>query len=225
MRDRHWGLDEIRRMSNKKIIRRLKRFGVDFSIDMFREDAPKFYSAEYLAEHWWGIYEITAQGFDEDFIWMAAIVLWERLLPDIVNFENIDDEMQIGYDLLERNRTAEACKIWLEVWDKVKKRIGTDFKSVEKADEVFLGMQALFNWCQDLEMELGNAGSEDISFYEERIQYCREFYTLFPETSDLVIHNMKRAEAGSYFALGMQGKGEELFSIGLWTNIDYSLDK
>ena len=129
----------------------------------------------------------------------------------MVNFEDIDDEMQIGYDLLEENREAEACKIWLGVWDKVKKIIGTDFKSVEKADEVFLGVQALFNWCQDLEMELGNAGLEDASFYEKRIQYCREFYTLFPETSDSVIHNMRRAEAESYFALGMQEEGEESF--------------
>jgi len=75
MRNRHWDLDEIRRMPSIRIIRKLKRFGVDFSIDMFREDAPKFYSAEYLAEHWWEIYEITAEGFDGDFIWMAAIVL------------------------------------------------------------------------------------------------------------------------------------------------------
>ncbi len=119
--------------------------------------------------------------------------------------------MQAGYGLLEERRTAEACRIWLKVWDKVKERIGADFKSVGKADEVFLGMQSLFNWCQDLETELGNAGRDDVSFYEKRIQYCREFYTLFPETEDSVIHNMKRAEAESYFALDMQEKGEELF--------------
>ena len=211
MRNRLWDLDEIRRMSNIKIIRKLKRFGVDFSIDMFREEAPKFYSAEYLSEHWWEIYEITAEGYDEDFIWMATVVLWERLLPDVVNFESVDDEMQDGYDLSGENKAVEACKIWLEVWDKIKKRIAPDFKSVGEADEVFHGMQSISNWCQDLEMELGNAGLDDASFYEKRIQYCREFYTLFPETSDLVIHNTKRAEAESYFALGMQEKGEELF--------------
>ena len=52
---------------------------------------------------------------------------------------------------------------------------------------------------------------KDVSFYEKRIQYCRELYTLFPETSDSVIQNMKRAEAESYFALGMQEEGEESF--------------
>lgn len=211
MRNRHWDLDEIRRMTNIKIIRKLKRFGVDFTIDMFREDAPKFYSAEYLYEHWREVYEITTEGFDKDFIWMAAIILWERLLPNIANFENIDNEMQAGYDLSAEEKTVEACKIWLEVWDKIKEKIGTDFKSVEQADEVFHGMQSLFNWCQDLETELDSGGSEDVSFYEKRVQYCREFYTLLPETDDLIIHNMKRAEAESYFALGMQEKGEELF--------------
>jgi tetratricopeptide (TPR) repeat protein len=211
MRNWHWNLDEIRRMSNIKIIRKLRRFGVDFRIEKFREEAPKFYSAENLADHWWEIYEITADGYDEDFIWMAAIILWERLLPDVTNFREIDNEMQIGYDLLRENKTTEACKIWLEVWNKIKKKIGTDFKSAEEADKVFNGIQSIFNWCQDLEMELGNAGRDDPSFYEKRIQYCRELYTLFPETDDLTIHNTKRAEAESHFALGMQEKGEELF--------------
>jgi len=211
MRNQLWDLDEVRKMPSIKIIRKLRRFGVDFSIDMFREEAPKFYSAEYLSEHWWKIYEITAKGYDEDFIWMATVVLWERLLPDVINFEMISDEMQNGYDLLEEKGAVEACKIWLEVWDKVKKKIAPNFKSTEEADEVFLGMQSLSNWCQDLEMELGNAGRDDASFHEKRIQYCREFYTLFPETRDLIIHNMKRAEAESCFALDMQEKGDELF--------------
>lgn len=211
MRNRRWDLDEIGRMSNIKIIRKLRGFGVDFTIDKFREDAPKFYSATDLSEHWWEIHKITAEGLDEDFIWIAAFTLWERLLPDIANCDNMYDAMQDGYDLLRERSTTEACEIWLEIWDKVKKRIGADFNSVEKADEVFRGMQSLSGWCQDLAMELGNAGLDDVIFYEKRIQYCREFYTLFPETHDVIIHSMKRAEAESYFALNMQVKGEELF--------------
>jgi len=69
----------------------------------------------------------------------------------------------------------------------------------------------LSNWCQDLEMELGNAGIEEPVFYEKRIKYCQEFCSLFPETSKLILMNMKRAEAESYFAFGLVEKGEKAF--------------
>jgi len=84
-------------------------------------------------------------------------------------------------------------------------------KSIREAEHVFSGMQSLFNWCQDMEMALGNVGREDSTFYEKRIKYCREFYTFFPETDGLIIENMKRAEAESYFALGMIEQGEKSF--------------
>ncbi|MEW5898692.1 MAG: hypothetical protein AB1652_05905 [Bacillota bacterium] len=60
-------------------------------------------------------------------------------------------------------------------------------------------------------MELYNAGRKDPAFYEKRIEYYREFCSLFPETDKLIIENMKRAEAESYFALGLVEKGQKAF--------------
>lgn len=211
MRDRHWSVREINSLSTRRIIQKLRSFGVDFDKGQFRKDVRNFYSAGDLANHWKEVYPITARWFDVDFIWMAAIVLWERLVPDVVSSEQLDDKMQKGYDLLEERRTAEACTLWLEVWEQLRERFTPDMQSIEEAERVFSGMQSLFNWCQDLEMELGNAGLDNASFYEKRIQYCREFYTLFPKASKLTIHNMKRAEAESYLALGMLEQGEMLF--------------
>ncbi|MGQ9531667.1 MAG: hypothetical protein ACUVTQ_02555 [Desulfotomaculales bacterium] len=68
-----------------------------------------------------------------------------------------------------------------------------------------------FNWCQDLEMELGNAGVKDPAFHEKRIAYCREFCALFPESDESIIENMKRAVAESLFALGRIEEGERAF--------------
>jgi len=84
-------------------------------------------------------------------------------------------------------------------------------RSVEDAERVFSGTQSLFNWCQDLETELGNAALKDPAFYEKRIDYCREFCSLFPETSRNVIENLKRAAAESYFAMGRIEEGEKAF--------------
>jgi tetratricopeptide (TPR) repeat protein len=207
----HWSMEEVEMLSTKEIIRKLRSFGVDFKRKQFSEDVKRFYSASDLADHWCMIYDISAEWFDEDFIWMAAIVLWRKLAPDVVNSEQLDEMMQRGYDLKRERRIKECCNLWLEVWGHLKKRFSPDIKSIENAESVFSGMQSLFNWCQDLELELGNAGVEDATFYEKRIEYCREFYRMFPDTDSLVIKNMKRAEAESYFFLGEKEKGDAAF--------------
>ena len=101
--------------------------------------------------------------------------------------DELDDHMQKGYVLLEKNKTIEACTIWLEVWDKLKSRFSPDMKSIEDAERVFSGLQSLYNWCQDLEMELGNAAWDDRSFCIKRMAYCLEFCSFFPDTKGLFL--------------------------------------
>lgn len=207
----NWFTEEVRELSTKQIIRKLKGFGVEFTEKKFLKEVKQFNSAEDLAKHWEKIYPINAAGFDVDFIWMAAIVLWERLAPEVYSSEMIDDIMQEGYGLLNSRRVVEACTIWLQVWERLKPRFTGEMKSIRDADKVFSGMQSIYNWCQQFEQELGNAGIEDSTFHEKRIQYCREFYTLFPNSGSLILINMKRAEAEALFALGRIEEGDQAF--------------
>ncbi len=179
------------------------------------KDVGKSYSGEELADHWRKQYPITARGFDEDFLWMAAIILWKRFAPDVPSSEMLDDMMQHGYQLIERRgsdrKVVEACNIWLEVWEHLKTRFTPDMKSIDDAERVFTGMQSLYNWCQDLEQELHSAGLDEPAFFQKAIDYCHEFCKLFPESDELILHNMKRAEAEAHFALGRGADGDRLF--------------
>lgn len=214
----HWSLEEIDSFSTNEIVSKLRAFGVPFETAQFLEDVKKFYSGEELADHWWKEHPITATGFDRDFLWMASIVLWKRLAPEVPSSESLDDMMKQGYQLLKqrdeggrRRNVMEACNLWLEVWELLKPRFRADMKSIQDAECVFDGMQSLHNWSQDLEMDLHNAGLEGPSFFEKRIQYCREFCDFFPDSGELLIHNMKRAEAEAHFALGREEEGDRLF--------------
>ncbi len=213
-RDYHWSCKEIEELTTKEIISKLREFGVYFDEGQFQKDVESFYSACELADYWKKIFTITAIRFDLDFIWMACIVLWKRLAPDVINSEQLGDLMQEGYDLVQaegKDKTVEGCKLWLQVWDHLKHRITKDMKSIEDAEKVFSGMQSLYNWCQDLEQELHNAGIHERSFYQKRIEYCREFYSFFPNSDELLTINMKRAEAESYFSLGKVEEGDQAF--------------
>ena len=207
----HWSMEKVETLSTNAIIRKLRDFGVDFDRKQFLVDVKKFYSAEELADHWVGVYPITAVRFDIDFIWMAAMVLWRRLAPDMVNSELLDEMMQRGYDLKDERRLEECCNLWLEVWEHLKKRFTSDMSDIEDARRIFSGTQSLYNWCQDLDMELWNAGLEDTRFFKKRLEFCREFCRMFPDTDSLVIVNMKRGEANSYFFLSESERGDEAF--------------
>ncbi len=211
LRTRPWTFREVRGLSIEHILSKLADLGVDLAPEEFASEVESFYSAWDLAEHWRKTRPITAKGFDQDFLPMAATVLWERLAPHVMNTERLHDMMQEGYRLCDEGKEEEGCRIWLEVWEHLKRRFTPDMRSVADAERVFWGGHDLSNWCQDLEMELGNAGVKDPAFYEKRIVYCREFCALFPESDESIIENMKRAVAESLFALGRIEEGEKAF--------------
>lgn len=206
-----WDIESVRSLETEQIIEKLRDIGVDFSKEKFFDEVKNFYSVGELVENWENTYSIADEDFEDDFIWRAAEVLWERLAPHVINSEQMDEKIQEGYKLLEKNNFVEACILWLTVWEQLKERFSPGMKSIDEADRIFKGMEPLFNWCQDLEEELGNAGREEISFNEKRLKYCREFCCFFPQSDRLVIENMKRAEAESYFALGRIEEGEAAF--------------
>ncbi len=210
----HWSVEEVETFQTEEIFQKLRGFGVQIDKDRFREDVNNFYSATELADSWHEKFTIIANGFDEDFIWMASIVLWNRLTPDVISSEKLDDMMQEGYDLDRgggNGETKKACELWLEVWDHLKKRFTEDMKSIDDAEKVFSGMQCLSNWCQDLDELLYNAAFQDPSYHRKRIEYCREFCSLFPESDEILLVNMKRAAAESYFEIGNSEEGEKAF--------------
>ncbi|MGE5586344.1 MAG: hypothetical protein ACM309_12585 [Bacillota bacterium] len=92
-----WSIEEVRGMPNDKILAALHGLGISISMDDLREQVKEFCSAEDLSERWFETYHVTATGWDEDFPWYAAWVLWERLDGDTIPYESINDLMGEGF--------------------------------------------------------------------------------------------------------------------------------
>ncbi len=133
------------------------------------------------------------------------------VFPIIQKRDELDLLMEKGGVLLQQGKTAEACDLWLEFWNNLKERLKPEFRDVKEAETVFSGSEFIYNWCQDLECELGNAGISDSVYYQKRIVYCDEFCSLFPESEDTLLHAMKRAISESHFALGNSDEGSKCF--------------
>lgn len=208
----HLSYEEVNEMSTEEIISQLDNMGIPFKQEEFLQDIEVSYSAEEISESWFSHYPVTAKGRDEDFPWFAAWILWERLAPEgHLSMEQMNEWMERGIDELDNNDPVSACDHWLKVWDVIKNRKEPQLKDLDYLDEHYRGTFVLSNFCQDLEMELHNAGIEDPAYFEKRISYCREFCEMFPDENELIIHNMRRAIADSFERLGKYKQAEAEF--------------
>jgi tetratricopeptide (TPR) repeat protein len=128
--------------------------------------------------------------------------------------EMIDDKMQSGYDVLAEGQgdVQQACRLWLEAWQEILRVMQQQrINSFQAFDGLFGGMQSVFNWVQDLEMELYNAGLENPGFFRERMSLCQTVLERFPNEDKLLIRSFKRGMADTYFHLGEPTKGDQLY--------------
>ena len=91
----------------------------------------------------------------------------------ITNSRQIDDDMQRGYAHAMKNDSVLACKEWQKAWNGIVSAMDSgNISSIEDFDKAFDGMQSVFNWASDYEIELENSVGIDISFAKELISFC-----------------------------------------------------
>ncbi len=197
-------------LPTSKIIEKLVMCGIPFTQEAFLIDVHNHYGSGDIYMEWERRYTITAKGFDEDFPWMAAEVLWRRLVPDKISTMQLDDWVQDGYELTEQNTSVSGCDLWLKVWENLKPRITMNMRKVEDADGVSFQSQYLLNWFQDVEIELLNAAVEEPDYHDRRIHFCWEVIECFPESPE-ILPVMKRGIAESLCMSGKWVEGEAMF--------------
>jgi len=126
--------------------------------------------------------------------------------------EQIDDSIQEGYTLLEAGQRTAACDRWLEAWELVKRKATPEMRTTMDFDGVYLGvLPSIFNWSQDLQLELYNAGLDDPAYYAHRVRYAREFLAQFPGIDEHHYVSYRRAEAEALWQLGRQAEAEAAY--------------
>jgi len=219
-----WSYEKIEPMSTDEIFARLNRLGIKTTQEDFLQATQRYDSAERLAEEeWYARYTLRPEGrYDEDFPWMSAIVLWKRLIPDRICFEQINERMQEGYKLLEARRTTDACDVWWQTWEWIKEKVTPERNTLTAFDDAFCGTQAVYNWCQHFEMELGNAGIGDPKYNRLRIRYVQDFLATFTGIEWLMRGNFLRAEAESYWRMGEIETAEAKFKALIKANPNWA---
>jgi len=208
------------RLTDGELLGKLRAFGIDLDRASLEPLCAKALSAEEIVTPLLAQRTFTQRKEREsDWIWICVSTLWQRWFPDRPSFELLDDRMQAGYDLLESGQAVAACRMWLEAWTDVLRLLDqAGMRSIAEFDRRFRGTQSLFNWIQELEGELWNAGLEDRYFLTVRIAVCEEGLRRFAADDQLLTENWRRALAESYYELGETDRAEALYRDWLTTD-------
>lgn len=212
---------QAKRLTDEELLARLHSFGIEMDQSSLERLSNESLSAEEIAKPLLEqcTFETRRQELEGDWIWICLDALWQRWFPEKPSFEMLDDKMQAGYELMASREVAAACRIWLEAWNDVLHILDkAGVESIGEFDDRFRGTQSLFNWIQDLETELWNAGLEERQFLTARIAICEEGLRRFAPDDDLMTQNRRRALAESYYELGETGKADALYRE--WLNTD-----
>src|SRR6266702_3628863 len=205
-------------LSDDELLAKLRDFGVDVDRDGVERLCAGALSAEEVA----GPIVAKLKLDDDmtvDWVWIILLALWQRWWPDRPGLELLDDKMQAGYARDAENDTHAAAVTGRGAWaDVLRLCDATGIGSIGGFDDRFPLTQSLFNWSQDLEMALENAGRDDGEIRRALIEFCEESLRRFPREDQLLTENRRRALGGPCFDAGMTEKAEELFRS--WLDAD-----
>src|SRR6266581_2520004 len=173
-------------LSDDELLAKLRDLGLDVDRDGVERLCAGALSAEEVA----GPIVAKLKLDDDmtvDWVWISLLALWQRWWPDRPGLELLDDKMQAGYDRDAENDVHAAAVTWLDAWaDVLRLCDATGIGSIGGFDDRFPLTQSLYNWSQDLEMALENAGRDDGEIRQALIGFCEESLRRFPREDQLL---------------------------------------
>ncbi len=214
-----WRLScQVREMSDDQLVAELQIMGIEIDRVTLDRESQAYLAAYQLANTLLDGRQCERPVSDQDGAWFAIETLWRRWFPERPNLEFVDDCMQEGYAAAARQDRATACRQWRQAWRAIldlmrKFRIET----IADFDDQFGGSQSVFNWVQDYESELHNAGLDDPQFFRERITLCQAALERLGD-EEHTVQNFRSALAASHIELGERDIGDRLFRQ--WLAVD-----
>lgn len=195
--DERWELHDVQALSTMEIVDKLAEHGIETTEESFRDRAAEIDSAMTLADQWENDHDVNASGYDRDFIWMAAEVLWKRWAPDIPNRERIYDLVQEGRELSEKGNDAEACQRWLTAWETIVAVTPDEITTIEAADDHLPNVLSLEAFLRSVDSDLATLAADDPAYHERRLEFCREVCDQFPDAPDELLLDFRHFVADS----------------------------
>jgi tetratricopeptide (TPR) repeat protein len=197
-----WELHDVEALSTAEIVGKLDKLGIETDQEAFSEQVGGADSAREVTRRWCENSETEIDGFDYDFVMMAAEVLWARWLPDVPNKERIYDLVQEGRSQKEAGNAAEACERWLTAWEFIAAVTPAESTTLEDAERHLPSFLSLEAFLRSVDSTITTLAAEDATYHEQRLEFCREVCDQFPDPNDEFRLDFRHFVADSLAELG-----------------------
>lgn len=197
-----WEMRDVRALSTDEIVDKLGKIGIETDAETFREQVKGVNSAQEVTHQWCETTETEIDGFDYDFVMMAAEVLWARWLPDVPNKERIYDLVQEGQSQKDEGNSTEACEQWLTAWEFIVAVTPEESTTLDEAERHLPSFLSLESFLRSVDSTLATLAAEDPVYHEQRLEFCREVCDQFPDANDEFRLDFRHFVADSLAELG-----------------------
>ena len=183
---------QVREMSDDQLVAKLQTMGLEIDRVTLDRESQAYLAAYQLANTLLDQRaSATVRRRTQDRAWFAIETLWRCRFPERSNLEIVDDCMQEGYAAAGDKIGPTACRQWRQAWLAILDLMQRfRIETIADFDEQFGGTQSVFNWVQDYESELHNAGLDDPQFFQERIALCQAAIERLGD-EELTIQNLR----------------------------------
>jgi len=201
--DSGWTLNRIKRLTTKELLEILQTAGIDINENGFVKEIKRAPSAKELLDQWIKKFNLEQGKQKSDSIYFSIRVLAERLSPNHVLAEDLQDLMQVGYDSGSPYPDEYGIFVWWKLWKELQKWIvDKKISSVEQLDETTdeIMSKPFSSWVIDFDYALNQAGKENNEFVPMRHVFAEDFLNCFPHSDESLKEQilMSREDTVSY---------------------------
>lgn len=210
-------LSEARTLSDSELLSKLAACGITIDLPRLDKLARHFPSAESLTH--WIIKEDKANCAaipnGDDWIWLSLVCLRERWSPHRPSFEQLEDLIDLGYDLLSVDDVENACREWTRAWQCVQLLLkGFRFDSLDDLNDCFNGDHHIATWCTDFVIATKELADQSLSWAATRLIVCEHALPLIESVyrADELVPIFRLATAEAHFRVGNGKTAEQWFN-------------
>ena len=213
-----WKPETVAKMTTDEIEAKMKAIVPGFDLGEFAAKTERYVSCEDLADEEY-YSQSTFSDADEDFIWMACEVLWQRLFPDRLAVEHvadlIDDNIEVIIEAEEKGEIQEVIHLSAETFDLIYQHI------IEKSPDGYKLKKEFYEQLQETTLHDINAFITtyliSLQLHGENEKVVKLGEILSQTLEDDAFLDFK---ARSLFALNRRGEGEACYQEAIARNPD-----
>ena len=196
---------DMDKFTSSDLFEKLNYSGISISLDQLKEHIIQVNSVHELCNKWNDPHEKLIKISDITFVYFAIKVLWQRLCPEKLSLEQIDEEIGHGYELNDNDSDEEkVLELWWPLWEELKAEIPENIQNLATLENWFEWDNSLSRWFEILSLYLKSVRGSN-----QRLEFCDYIIKKFSKSTKKDLFEFKLGKAESLILLGDLKEGKK----------------